>query len=502
MNEKHPQGRRFRVNALLVTPLLLALLAASAVAAEIDACKYLVVTDFTADPYGIAKELRAQARAKGFTLISAVTDVPPTDRLKVCVMAGSWNREAFGGNVAVRVLDVSGTLVGEAAAAGTAWWNASRTVRGIVAKIYTQLGYAGFNDSVYQQRIEREYPKRPTIAISEEEIKKKDHRAEVEGIWSDPQNEYRLGIVKAPEGSSADYFAVVLQSASPIWQASEIKAEFRTTASPNVFTCTYFMRNKRPGGTTVTLEHDSLLRGSISTPNGPFELVLLRVWPKAAEEPLKASEQGGKSGTGFLLTRSGLIATNWHVVSDAKKISVAFQGWSDSAAAEIVIRDKENDLAILRLTDATKLANTCSELPFQLATAKGVMLGQRVSTIGYPLSPFLGSNPKFSEGAIASKSGLQDDPRWFQISAAIQPGSSGSPLFDDNGNIVGIVVASLDAVKAFQLTKAIPQNVNWAIKSDYLLNLAGMVPNETLPPRMTTFSPEKAAACVALITAW
>jgi S1-C subfamily serine protease len=114
----------------------------------------------------------------------------------------------------------------------------------------------------------------------------------------------------------------------------------------------------------------------------------------------------------------------------------------------------------------------------------------------------LGTNPKFSEGAIAGKSGLQDDPRWFQISAAIQPGSSGSPLFDDDGNIVGVVVASLDAAKAFQLTNAIPQNVNWAIKSDYLLSLAEMLPDQTLPTRSTPFSPEKAAGCVALVTAW
>jgi serine protease Do len=75
-------------------------------------------------------------------------------------------------------------------------------------------------------------------------------------------------------------------------------------------------------------------------------------------------------------------------------------------------------------------------------------------------------------------------------------------LFDENGNIIGIVVATLDAAKAFQLTNAIPQNVNWAIKSDYLLNLVSMIPNETLPPRKAPFSPDKAAACIAVISAW
>ena len=231
-------------------------------------------------------------------------------------------------------------------------------------------------------------------------------------------------------------------------------------------------------------------------------MILLRVWPQVAEEPAKAAtEQGGKFGTGFLLTRSGLVATNWHVVSDAKQLAIAFPGWKKSVNVETVVKDVANDLAILRVTDPARLEDVCRELPFELAPTKETRLGQRVSTIGYPLSPLLGANPKFSEGVIASKSGMQDDPRWFQISTAIQPGSSGSPLFDENGNIVGIVVASLDAVKAFQLTNAIPQNVNWAIKSDYLLNLAGMVPNETFPHRMTTFSPEKAAACVAIISA-
>ncbi len=484
--------------------LFVAVFRPSASASDIDACKYLVVTDFTSDPYGIAQELRTQARAKGFTVVSNARDVSDAEKLKTCVMAGSWSQGGFGGNVAVRVTDaVSGDLVGEAAASGTAWWSAKRTVRGVVKKLYEQLGYTGYSEAVFHERVLRLYPPRPQLKLSEAQIKATEQRNALEGIWTDPENKYRLGIVKAPEGSAADYVAVILQSGSPIWQTNEIKAEIRATASPRVFTCAYFMANKKPFGTTLLLEHDAELKGSISTPAGPFDLVLLRVWPASAEEPIKtASEQGGKSGSGFLITRSGLVATNWHVVSDAKHISVSFPGWKDSINADLVVRDVANDLAILRLTDASKLADLCRDLPFQLIPAKDVTLGEHVSTVGYPLSPLLGSSPKFSEGAIAGKSGLQDDPRWFQISAAVQPGSSGSPLFDDEGNVIGVVVASLDAAKAYQLTSAIPQNVNWAIKSDYLLNLAGMIPNEKLSPRMTAFSPDKAAACVALITAW
>ncbi len=234
-------------------------------ASEIDACKYLVVTDFASDPFGIAGQLRTQARAKGLTVVSTLNEVAPAERLKVCVMTGSWQAAGFGGSVAVRVLDASGALIGEVSVTGTDWWGVSRTVRKAVAKIYKELGYTGFDEAVYEQRIAREYPKRPTVAITEDEIKKEQPRSVLGGIWTDEENKYRLGIVPAPRGSGADFVAVVLQSNSPLWHPTEIKAEFRTTASPEVFTCTYFMGNKKPEGTTLTLEHDAVLRGSIAT---------------------------------------------------------------------------------------------------------------------------------------------------------------------------------------------------------------------------------------------
>jgi S1-C subfamily serine protease len=202
------------------------------------------------------------------------------------------------------------------------------------------------------------------------------------------------------------------------------------------------------------------------------------------------------------LNHNGLIATNWHVVNDAKNISVTFSGWNGSVSAQVVVRDKVNDLAILRVLDSTKIETTCRELPFQLASASSVTLGEKVSTVGYPLTPLLGADPKFSEGAVSGKSGLQDDPRWLQISAQVRPGSSGSPLFDSDGNIIGVVVATLDVGKVFQAANAIPQNVNFAIKGDYLLSLLAMIPGESPATQATAFSPEKASRCVGLIRAW
>src|SRR6516162_2631978 len=92
-------------------PFLLLLLLLSAVlpalGSDINACKYLLVSDFTSDPFLIAKELRVQAQSNGFVVISSANDVSGEEKLKGCFMTGSWSRTASGGSVSLRVLDAS-----------------------------------------------------------------------------------------------------------------------------------------------------------------------------------------------------------------------------------------------------------------------------------------------------------------------------------------------------------------------------------------------------------
>ena len=73
---------------------------------------------------------------------------------------------------------------------------------------------------------------------------------------------------------------------------------------------------------------------------------------------------------------------------------------------------------------------------------------------------------------------------------------------DEGKKAVGIVVATLDAARVYQSASALPQNVNFVVKADYLLSLFAMLPGEALAPRTTSFTPEKAAQCVAIIRAW
>jgi len=94
----------------------------------------------------------------------------------------------------------------------------------------------------------------------------------------------------------------------------------------------------------------------------------------------------------------------------------------------------------------------------------------------YPNPIMQGVNAKLTKGSINSLTGIQDDLRLYQISIPVQPGNSGGPLLDMNGNVIGIIVAMLDAKTAFEISGSLPQNVNYAVKSTYAMTLLDTLP--------------------------
>lgn len=164
------------------------------------------------------------------------------------------------------------------------------------------------------------------------------------------------------------------------------------------------------------------------------------------------------TGTGFFVTDDGYLLTAFHVVADAARIAV--RTTAGTFAATLVKADKANDVALL------KVAGHFSALPVGLSRA--MKLGESVFTIGFPNIELQGFAPKLTKGEISSLTGMQDDPREFQISAAVQPGNSGGPLVNQYGNVVGIVEARLADVSTLETTGALPQNVNYAMKSTVL----------------------------------
>ena len=124
--------------------------------------------------------------------------------------------------------------------------------------------------------------------------------------------------------------------------------------------------------------------------------------------------------------------------------------------------------------DFNKISN--NNIPYNLADIGDVKVGQEVFTLGFPLGSIMGSKSRLSTGRINSVYGIQEDPRLFQIGNPLQPGNSGGPLFNMKGELVGIVVSSLNAKFFYDNLGIIPQNVNFAVKVSYLKNLLGMMP--------------------------
>jgi TPR repeat protein len=175
------------------------------------------------------------------------------------------------------------------------------------------------------------------------------------------------------------------------------------------------------------------------------------------------------TGTGFFITDDGYLITNDHVVKDATKVRLVTS--AGFISAKVVKVDAANDLALLKTRGIPQGAKA---LP--VAASRGVRLGGTVATVGFPNIGLQGFAPKFARGEIASLSGAADDARYFQISVPVQPGNSGGALVDEHGNVVGVVSAKLNASAALAASGALPENVNYAVKSSFLLSFLESVP--------------------------
>jgi len=185
------------------------------------------------------------------------------------------------------------------------------------------------------------------------------------------------------------------------------------------------------------------------------------------EQTASNSEQLKASGSGFFISDDGGLISNFHVVEGASRILVKTK--RGVFPAKVVKLDQVNDIAVLKVSG--------SGFPSLPITRSGsVRLGDSVFTIGFPNPGLQGVQPKLTDGKVNSLTGMRDDPRCFQISLAVQPGNSGGALVSSAGNVVGIVTARLSDEAALQTSGALPQNVNYAIKSSYLLPLLEGVP--------------------------
>jgi len=172
--------------------------------------------------------------------------------------------------------------------------------------------------------------------------------------------------------------------------------------------------------------------------------------------------KGFSSGTGFFVSDSGHVLTNYHVVEDATTITVKdISGVLHQA--KYLRGDSVNDVVLLKIDASTK--------PLNILSYADVEKGSEVFTLGFPLVQLQGQEQKATFGRVNALSGVEDDVRFLQIDVPLQPGNSGGALFDHTGSVVGVTTATLNQVNTLKQTGMLPQNVNYAVKIDYIVPL-------------------------------
>jgi len=157
-------------------------------------------------------------------------------------------------------------------------------------------------------------------------------------------------------------------------------------------------------------------------------------------------------GSAFALNNKGYIITSYHMVKGADSIFIQ-NNLTQRTLTRLVLTDPTLDLADLKIYDANKVLNW--QVPFSLKE-KATEVGEKVFTLGYPRQDMV-----YGEGSLSSLSGYSNDTTMYQVSIPVNPGNSGGPLLDDNGNIIGVIRGKLTsseatgfAVKAHEIIKS------------------------------------------------
>ncbi len=170
-------------------------------------------------------------------------------------------------------------------------------------------------------------------------------------------------------------------------------------------------------------------QGGQNSPNGPNG----QNGPDAQNGPAPTPRRVNSLGSGFVIDASGLVVTNNHVIADADEVNVIFNDGT-TLKAEVVGRDQKTDLALLKVTSSKPLKAV------KFGDSDKLRLGEWVIAIGNPFS--LGGT--VTAGIVSARNrDIQSGPydNYIQTDAAINRGNSGGPLFNLNGEVIGVNTA-------------------------------------------------------------
>lgn len=222
-------------------------------------------------------------------------------------------------------------------------------------------------------------------------------------------------------------------------------------------------------------------QGGVGVAQGRVEWKFVKYFPTEVmySEALRMHEEEHNkpdkwSGSGFAI-QEGYVVTNYHVIEGANSITI--QGTKDnfkeSLEAQVIATDKDNDLAVLKIKGDVPE----NSLPYSIKTFSSDV-GEDVWVLGYPLTSTMGDEIKLTTGVISSRSGYEGSVSMYQISAPAQPGNSGGPVFDKDGNLIGIICSKHTGA----------ENATYAIKASCLRNLVESSINHDILPHTNSLS--------------
>ncbi|MBA3665385.1 MAG: serine protease [Bacteroidetes bacterium] len=189
-----------------------------------------------------------------------------------------------------------------------------------------------------------------------------------------------------------------------------------------------------------------LTPGVQQTSNQITELGLkLKASNEAIVEGIKEGSQkpvhapANMEGSAFALNNAGYIITSYHIINGADSVFVENKGL-ERTLAKVVLTDPRLDLAVLKIDNKEVTKNW--NVPFSLS-GKTTDIGEKVFTLGYPRKDMV-----YGEGALSSLSGYSNDTTMYQVSIPVNPGNSGSPLLDDQGNVIGLIRGKVTSAEA------------------------------------------------------
>ncbi|QQS29924.1 MAG: serine protease [Sphingobacteriales bacterium] len=280
------------------------------------------------------------------------------------------------------------------------------------------------------------------------------------------KSKYRIAVVKNPDSGNFD--AIYLNGASNYedWQVGEVAGYIYPTGTLNFYNVHWYSENKQ-------MEEDVYL--SVDQSN-----MLYLTFANEEETVYKYYKQFPRqgqqrrlvaTGSGIAVSSNGYIVTNNHVIQGGNLIEVQTMSNGKKVVyqAVVMVNDEINDLAVIKIEDWN--FSSLPEIPYTIKTNLSEV-GEKVYTMGFPLSATMGESLKLTDGVISSPKGFKGDVSTYQLTVPVHPGNSGGPLYDYQGNLIGIIKAKHSQA----------ESATYAIKTRNVLNLIELLPEKVVLP--------------------